>query len=538
MSGQGCFSVIIENGTVIDGTGSAPFRADIGITGGMISAVGNLHNAPAEFRIDASERYVCPGFIDVHCHTDVYSAYFPGAEGKIMQGVTTDVCGLCGESAAPIGKGWLGEYIARNENRLPEPMDAPIRDISFEEYLKETNDRGNTTNMAMFAGNSNLRIHAMGYEDRRASEKELDKMKAMLIRAMEEGSFGLSTGLTYVPSMFASTEELIELCKVIAPYGGIYNSHMRNEGNEVVESVKEVIEIAGQSGCHGHVSHLKVIGQKNHGKSAECLRLIDKANEEGVNITFDVYPYTAGSSSLRTLLPGWVLSHGFKENFAVLRDCRERILEDIKKDNWDNMILSCGYGNIFIGAAGNDSRYEGKSITQIARENGISEIDSVFRVLMDSQGEATMIYHALCEEDLTAFMESPYCMIGTDAFARCYDGPTSAGKPHPRNYGGFPRFIRRYLLEKKVYDLAEGIHRITGFAAKNFGLTGRGELRKDFVADVTVFNPDTICDIGDYIMPNQKPAGIDWVLIGGQPVVQAGVFTDLRFGRMLHSKRC
>lgn len=527
------YDIIIENGIIVDGTGEHPFKSDVGIREGYIKSIGDLSDVFANLRIDCKNRYVCPGFIDVHNHTDVYSASFPGAEGKIMQGVTTDICGLCGESATPIGKGWLEEYVKRNRNTLFSADYNCFREISFRNYLEETNLRGNTTNMAMFVGNSNLRINAMGYEDKNLSANELEIMKLMLSQAMQEGSYGLSTGLTYVPSMFAQTEEIIELCKVIAPYGGIYNSHMRNEGNEVVESVKEVIEIAQKSGCRGHISHLKVMGKKNHGKSVECLKFIDKANSEGINITFDVYPYTAGSTALSTLLPSWVVSKGFGDDFAVLRDGRESIFEDLQKDNWDNIILSCGYDNIYIGDARGNAKYEGKSITQIANENSISEMDAIFKVLVDSGGHATMIYYAISENDLRQFLKSPYCMIGTDAYARHYEGPTASGKPHPRNYGAFPKYIRKYLLDEKVISIEEGINKITGLAAQTFGIDKRGFIKAGFIADITVFNPKSIREVGNYNIPNIKPEGIDWVFINGRVAVQEGIFKDVRAGRML-----
>lgn len=527
------FDVIIENGTVIDGTGKEPIKSDIGVINGKIKSIGNLCTASAKVKIDASGQYVCPGFIDAHNHTDTYSRAFPGAEGKILQGVTTDICGLCGGSAAPIGAGCIDEYVNRNKNLLPQFVFNPIYPISFSEYIEEVGKRGNSTNMAMFVGNSNLRIHAIGYENRKASHEELEVMKKMLSQAMESGAFGLSTGLTYVPSMFASTDELIELCKAMVPYGGIYNSHMRNEGNSVIESVKEVIEIAERSGCHGHISHLKVMGRNNHGKSHECLKLIEEANREGINITFDVYPYTAGSCGLGTLLPDWVLSIGFEDDFAALIDNRDRIIKDMEKDDWDNISLSCGYNNIFIGNAGEFSQYEGKSIAQIAKENGISEIDAVFKVLADSKGQATMIYHALSEDDLIEFMKSPYCMIGTDAYARHYEGPSAAGKPHPRNYGGFPRYISRYVLNDSILNLEEGIYKITGLPAKTFNIAGRGEIKAGYIADITVFDPESITDTGDYETPNKKPKGVNWVLIDGQIVVKNGEFLDLRKGRMI-----
>lgn len=530
MSERPEFDVLIENGTVVDGSGGDPYVADVGISGGFIRALGDLGRARADARIDASGLVVCPGFIDAHCHTDTYAAAFPGAEGKILQGVTTDVCGLCGDSAAPIGSGFL-ELRRRSSSAIA----GPVEEITFGDYADRIDAQGNATNMAMFVGNGNLRVHAMGYENRPASSREMALMKGMLRDAMEAGAFGLSTGLTYVPSQFASTAELVELCKAIAPYGGIYNSHMRNEGARVEESVREVIEIARLGGCRGHISHLKAAGKGNFGKSTSCLRLIEEANRAGLNITFDVYPYTASSISLGALLPSWVLGERKGADFGFLEDpaIRRRISEDLGRDDWDNIILSCGYECIYISEANGCHRYEGKSLSEIAGELKISEFDAFLRVLVDSEGRSTIVYHAIDEGDLKAFLRSPYCVIGTDAFARHYTGPTAAGKPHPRNYGAFPRFLRRYVLEQKLMSLAEGIRKASGSTAEFFGLRDRGLVGVGYAADLLVFDQGTIGERGDYASPNVQPSGISHVLVDGKIVVRDGSFTGLRAGRMV-----
>ena len=362
-----------------------------------------------------------------------------------MQGVTTDICGLCGSSFAPIGRDGVEEYGLRNSDLLTKGLQNPFREITFKEFLDDTNHRGNATNMGMFVGNANLRLSFTQYEKRELTKEEMDKMKLMLHYSMEQGAFGLSTGLTYVPSMFSTTEELIELSKVIAQFKGIYNSHMRNEGNEVITSIEEVIRIVRESGCLGHISHLKILGRKNHGKSDKCLDIINNANSEGIKITFDVYPYNAGSTSLSTLLPSWVRSKGFDEDFSVFKEYRDRIIEDINKEDWDNLIISCGYENIFIGNSEGNPFYEGKSISQIAKALGFEEVDTLFKIIKDSNSQATMIYHAISDDDLKNFMKHPYCMIGTDAYTRHYVGPTAEGN-HPRNYGAFSRYIRKYIF--------------------------------------------------------------------------------------------
>ncbi len=526
------YSIIIENGTIIDGSGKAKYKADVGITDGIIKTVGNLQAEKADIRIDAEGLFVCPGFIDSHCHTDIgYAAEFPGVRGKLMQGVTTDVCGLCSTSYAPVGEGHLEEFLKRQSDVL-----AGIRkSMTVAEYIEETNKRGNSTNIAMFAGNANIRIHGVGYEDRAPSDEEMTKMKELLKSAMEDGAFGLSSGLTYVPSQFASTEELIELCKVIAPFGGMYNSHMRNEGNEVIKSVAEVIEIAEKSGCKGHCSHLKAAGSKNHGKVKECLRLIDEANQRGVDVSFDVYPYTAGSISLSAVLPQWILSQGFGDDFEVLKDLKniKRIEEDLKREDWENIVLQCGYDKINIGYADNLPQYEGKSISQIAKELNLTELEAMLKVIIDSKAQATIIYYIISEDDLRLLMKSKYCSIGTDAFARDYDGPTAGGKPHPRNFGGIPRFIKKYVLDEKLMSIEEGIYKITGLPAKMFKLPKRGLIKENMTADITIINPLALEDTCTYINPVSKPKGIDYVIIDGKIAADDGIFNDIRAGKAL-----
>jgi N-acyl-D-amino-acid deacylase len=511
--------VIIENGLIVDGKGGKAYPSDIGITGEKIELVGDLKNISAERNIDASGKIVCPGFIDAHCHTDAYAAYYPDAEGKLMQGVTSDICGLCGISAAPVGNGHLEEYRARNSGVIPEKRFRNISAISFGKYLEVINLQGNATNMALFVGNGNLRAHAIGYENIPSAAANLKAMKDMLQRSMDEGAFGLSSGLTYVPSMFASTDELVELCKVMRPWNGIYNSHMRNESDKVDVSIREVIEISERSGCRGHVSHLKVMGHKNHGRAEECLRLIENANKRGVPITFDVYPYTAGSTALKTLLPDWVLSREFGD-FSILNEERDKILDDFRKDNWDNIVLSCGYDAIVVSNAAGFEKYEGKNLLEIAMEMQKTPYDALAAVLRDTNGEADMIYHAMSEDDVQTFLKSRYCMLGTDSYARRYDGPTATGRPHPRNYGAFPRYIRRYLQNERFLALEEGIHKITALPARTFGLEKRGTLEVGNYADITIFDINAVKDTATWESPAQKPEGIDYVLVNGKIAVE------------------
>lgn len=511
------FDLIIEGGTIIDGTGESAFTGDIGVKGERIAQIGDLTEMTAKRRIKAKGFYVCPGFIDVHTHTDLHALLYPNAESKNMQGITTDIGGLCGICVAPKGNGEKGDL------------------YSLREYGEELEQSGNSTNLAMFVGNGNLRELLSDPNIKSPSNEDLEKMKGVLAQSMEEGAFGLSTGLTYVPSMHANIEELIELSKVVATYGGIYNSHMRNESESVVESVAEVIRIGSESGCHSHISHLKAMGDANSGKVKDCIALIDQANRKGLKITFDIYPYTAGSSGLKTLLPSWALDDQLELSEDRMLDQEDRILQDIQEGDWDCIIRNCGYENIVIGDGKSNPSYDGKSLYRLSEDLGISPIRVVFKILGDSGGEATMVYHAINEDDLQILMVHPSCMIGTDAFVRRFEGPSAAGKPHPRNYGAFPRYIQKYLLEEKKLPLEIGIRKITGLSADTFGIYQRGYLKPTYYADITVFDPLTIRETGGFLNPNSKPEGVIWVLVNGQIVVGDGKHLGISAGRLLKS---
>ena len=522
--------LLICGGSVADGTGAPARRADLRVAEGKITQIEEtIQPQQGERVISADGLIVCPGWIDAHCHTDMYALDVPDACGKIMQGVTTDVCGLCGDSPAPVGAGHLEEFRRRREYQLPGGRE--LEERTFSQYAESVNRQGNATNMALFVGNSNLWIHAVGYQNRRASQPEMDSMKKMLAESMEAGAFGLSTGLTYFPSQCISQEELIELCRVMAPYGGIYNSHMRNEGDHVLQAIQEVISIAAGSGCRGHISHLKVSGKRNHGKADACLELIHKARQVGIDITFDVYPYTAGSCGLRTLLPPEILEGGFDKSFLLapetLGQCRRRLLDS----DWDNLLQSCGEENITVVSGPEET--VGRSIADIAAAWQTDPAEAICRVLCRTGGQGCIIYHALWEEDLLTFLKDPLCSVGSDAFARNYTGPTAAGKPHPRNYGTFPRWIQRYAIEKKHFSLEEAIQKITSVPAEQFGLSGRGRLQVGGVADLTLFDPNTIREQGTFDFPNRPPKGIMYVILGGACSVEEGRYRGLCGGTLL-----
>ena len=526
--------LLIRGGIVIDGTGRPGFQADIRIRQGIIAEISpGLLQSENEQAVSAEGMIVAPGFIDAHCHTDMYAAEVPDACGKILQGVTTDVCGLCGDSPAPIGKDHLGEYRKRREYQLPGGR--PYRACTFQDYCCEMNRSGNATNMALFVGNTNLRVAAAGYRSGPADAAELEMMKSMLLESLEAGAFGLSTGLTYYPSGCSSEEELTALCRAAAPYGAIYNSHMRNESDRVEEAIGEVIRIAEKSGCRGHISHLKMTGKRNHGKAEHCLELIHEAAGKGIDISFDVYPYTAGSCGLATLLPPEVREKGSAKETLLSADTIRRCEARIRETDWDNLVLTCGEENILLSAG--PEELVGKTLKEISASLGISAPEAVLRVLAETSGQGSVIYHALSEKNLLLFMKDPLCSIGSDAFARNYTGPTAAGTPHPRNYGNFPRFLRKYVLEQKVFSMEEAVRKITGLPAAQFGLRGKGIIQTGIRADLTVFDPETIRETGNFLKPASPPEGIAFVIQNGRIAAESGRYTGIREGKILRPGR-
>lgn len=522
--------LLIRGGMVVDGSGSPGRPADIRVENGRITQIQpDLPPQNGERIISADGLIVCPGFIDAHCHSDMYALDVPGACGKVMQGVTSDVCGLCGDSPAPIGSGSLEEFRRRREYRLPGGRE--LEETSFAHYVEQINRLGTAANMALFVGNSNLWIHTVGYHNRRASAKELDTMGRMLAESMEAGAFGLSTGLTYFPSQCASQEELIAVCRYMAPYGGIYNSHMRNEGDHILKAIQEVIAIAAHSGCRGHISHLKISGKRNHGKADACLELIHQARRQGIDITFDVYPYTAGSCGLRTLLPPEILEGGFDAAYLLSPDTLRRCRARLQDTDWDNILQTCGADSVVVVSG--PQEVEGKSIAEITEQWDTDPAQAISRILSSTGGQGSIVYHALCDNDLETFLKDPLCSIGTDAFARNYTGPTAQGKPHPRNYGAFPRWIGQYVRQKHLFTLEEAIQKATSVPAGQFGLSHRGKLRIGDPADITVFDFQTIGERGTFMHPNRPPEGIRYVIVGGVCTVDGGTYREVRAGQVL-----
>jgi N-acyl-D-amino-acid deacylase len=393
-----------------------------------------------------------------------------------------------------------------------------------------------TCNTVHFVGHGTVRIAAMGFEEREPSPRELEEMKAMVDEAMRAGAIGISTGLIYPPAVFSKTEELIELTKVVAKYGGVYFSHIRGEAETLIEAMNEAIRIGEETGAPVHISHHKASGRAAWGKIKETLHLIELARNRGVDVSYDQYPYTAGMTSLVSLLPSWVHEGGMDKMLERLRD--ESVWTRVRSelDSGKGLLAGVGWQNVIVSSVRSESlkRIEGKNLSEIARLLGKPDEATALRdILLQEKGEVTMIVFSMDESDVEYAMRGRYQMVGTDSWSVCLTGPTSLGKPHPRFYGTYPRILAKYVREKGILTLEDAVRRMTSFPAQRIGLQDRGQLREGFYADIVIFDPETINDRATYEEPAQLPEGISTVLVNGGVVVDSGKLTDARPGRIL-----
>jgi len=520
------FDLLIKRGYIIDGAGNPWFRGDIGISDGRIKAIGDLSHYRGSKEIDAKGLTVTPGFIDMHSHSDFYILLNPYGESKIFQGVTTEVVGNCGSSAAPMDEK-LKAYRERYMRKLLGP-EFEFNWSSMGEYIDRVNERGASLNIIPLVGHGTIRSIVVGFEDRKPSEDELEEMCNLVGEAMEDGAWGLSTGLVYTPGCFADTDEIIALARVAAEYGGIYTSHIRGEGETLLDAVKEAIEVGRRANIPVEISHFKAHGRENWGKTRESLRLVEEARREGIDVTFDQYPYTASSTGLAALLPAWVREGGNDKMLERLRsvEVRERIKEDPKVSGreWDRIVLVY---------AEKHPEFSGRSIEDLANEVGKDVLDFVFDILIEEDGMVSIVMFAMCEEDVRRVMKSPYMMVGTDGSAISPRGILGRGKPHPRFYGTFPRILGHYVREERVLTLQEAVRKMTSMPAQKLGLRDRGLLREGMIADIVIFDADEIIDEATFTDPHRFPRGIHYVIVRGEIVVRKNQHTGALPGRAL-----
>ena len=524
--------VKIEGGTVIDGTGRGGSRTDIGVRDEAIVAVGDLSRENAGRTLNASGRVVAPGFIDMHSHSDWRLWGNRRAESKIRQGVTTEVVGNCGFSPAPTSVEFLDEMRAF-ALFIPSGMDFSWRSVG--DYLRAFDRDGTALNVVQLVGHGTLRVAAMGFARREPTAAELKTMQRLMTDAMNDGAWGLSTGLIYAPGSFATTDEIVTIAKSAARYRGFYASHIRGEGATLLDAVREAIEVGRQAQIPVQISHVKAAGRPHWGKVAEALTLIDAARAEGLDVMGDAYPYTASSTSLRTALPDWALEGGVSAMLERLQssDARERIRKDMERPGGHSIMDRMGWENVMIAWCPKRKDAEGKRVSQIAAERRLNPIDAVFELLRDADGVASMILFQLDEGDFRRAITHPAVMVGSDGSSLSISGEMSTGKPHPRSYGTFPRVLGHYARDERVLSLAEAVHKMTGLPARRLGLRDRGEIRPGAKADLVVFDAKRVADQATYEDPHRYPVGIEHVLVNGRFVIKDGEHTGSLPGRVL-----
>jgi N-acyl-D-amino-acid deacylase len=523
----------IEGAMVIDGTGRAGSRADVGVRGEQIAAVGDLSREPAGRVLNASGRVLSPGFIDMHSHSDWRLWANRRAESKVRQGVTTEVVGNCGFSPAPVSAPFV-EEMKRFALYIPTGMDFAWRSVG--EYLRAFDRGGTALNVVQLVGHGTLRLAAMGFARRPATATELTAMQRMLGEAMDEGAWGISTGLIYAPGSYATTEEIIEVARAAVRQRGFYASHIRGEGSTLLDAVREAIRIGREADLPVQISHVKASGRPNWGKVVDALALIDAARAEGQDVMGDVYPYTASSTSLRTLLPDWVLEGGVDEMLKRLEDAsvRGRIRREIEAPG-GGLVDRVGWDNVMIAWCPRRKEAEGRRIADIAAAAGLDPLDTVFALLRDGQGVASVILFQLDEADLRRALAHPHVMIGSDGSALAPHGELGRGRHHPRSYGTFPRVLGHYARDERLLSLPQAVHKMTGLPARRLGLRDRGVIREGAKADLVIFDPRTVGDVATYEAPHRYPRGIEHVLVNGRFVIRDGEHTGSLPGTLLRN---
>ncbi len=523
--------VLIRNGTVIDGTRGNRYKGDVGIRDGVISNVGIDIKTDSKLTIDARGMVCSPGFIDVHSHNDMSMLFDSRLQSMAYQGVTTSVIGNCGFSLAPITEDRIELMNQEIKGFLPPGQKLTPTWRTFGEYLDTLENIKSALNIATLVGFGTVRIAGgPAYENRPPTPEEIQSMKMLVGEAMQAGAFGMSTGLIYAPQIYAETAEIIELAQMVAQHGGLYFSHVRGEGETLVEAVNEMIDIVKRSGCRGgQIAHHKVAGRAFWGLSKKTLEIIAEANERGLQIACDQYPYNRGATSLITVLPPWVHEGGLEATLDRIKDSdvRQQIVSDIESgiNGWENIIREASWEGVYISFAKSDkwAGIEGLSLSDIAEARGYRiPFDMLFDLILDEKGEASMTIESMGEEDIRRIMQSPYTMIGSDGTGVSPSGVMSFGKPHPRYYGTYPRILGKYVREECVLSLEDAIWKMSGFPANQLGLSDRGFIREGMAADIVVFDPETVIDKATFMNPHQFPVGIHNVFVNGVEVILEG----------------
>ncbi len=524
---------LVTNGLILDGSGSPAYPGGVAVEDGRITDLGSIPAEGFDRVLDARGGVICPGFIDTHSHSDIEVFNDPSLAPKVMQGITTDILGQDGIAPAPL-PGAHVEAWQRNLAGLDGESDR--LDWSFgttDGYLRKLEANGCAINLGYLIPHGNVRMEVMGLGSDRAGAEQCRALRAVLRRELEAGGLGLSTGLVYVPCGYADQTELVALCREAAACNRPFVVHQRSESDWILESMRDILACGRDSGVAVHFSHFKLAGLYNADKFDRVLDLLDEAAREGIRVSFDQYPYTAGSTMLGVILPPWAHDGGTNKLLERLRDpaARARMIQDINSviPGWDNYVRYSGVENIYVSNVKTEANREviGKNLIEIGEMRGKSPLEAALDLLYQEDNAVGMYHFYGSEEHIKAFMARPEMNVCTDGLL--------GGEPHPRVYGTCPRVLGKYAREEKVFPLSEAVRKMTGRPAAVFGLKDRGLLKTGFYADITVFDPDTVRDRGTFGNPRQYPEGIHHVLVNGEPVVRDGRLQDVLPGRVLRA---
>lgn len=527
------YDIIIKNGKVIDGSGSPWFYADIAILNEKIEKIGKLDRCEAKIIINAKGRIVCPGFIDMHSHSDLLSIEKEVIESKITQGITTEVIGQDGIGPAPIPKeGFqiLNDSLSSFDGDCTSYLDWD----SVKEYLNRLRHSKISQNIIYLAPHGNIRLCIKGSDLGKASNDELLKMEYLIIQCIKEGASGVSSGLIYNPCCFADKRELIAICYAASKCGVPFMVHQQSEGDDIINSMKGLIEIAKITGVHLHFAHLKVCGKDNWDKIDEVINLIDKYRNEGIEITFDKYPYIAGSTKLSATLPIWVFRDGVEKLIENLKDnnIRLSIIEEMLngREGWDSIVKWAGWEGIYISflASDKNSKFIGKNIKEISELQGKNPEDTVLDLIAEEKNQVTMIDFITKEENIRKLLSHSAGVVGTDAIL--------LGKPHPRAYGSFPRILRKYVREENILSLEQMIRKMTSFPARICGIRDRGLIAEGYYADIVIFDYDNVNDRATFQESEQYCDGIEYVIVNGGITIKQGEVKETGRGKVLNHR--
>jgi N-acyl-D-amino-acid deacylase len=526
--------ILIKEATIVDGSLAPAYLGDISLEDGMIKEINDEGETPTDSFdevIDCRGLVAAPGFIDTHSHSDLKVLTDPNVLPKVMQGITTEVLGQDGLSMAPLPKQFIDTW-RKNIAGLDGESDGIDWEYeTTENYLKMIESVGPGVNESYLVPHGNVRMEAMGLDDRQPTVDEIKLMCDITRREMEAGCLGLSSGLIYTPCAYSKTQEIIELCKVVAEYDGVFVVHQRSEADTILPSMEEIIEIGRKSGVRIHYSHFKVCGKDNWDKLEDMLKLLDKAESENITVSLDQYPYVAGSTMLGIILPPWAHDGGTNELMKRLQNegLRARMKKDIQRGitGWDNFIQFAGIEGIFVTSVASDlnKNLVGKSLVEIGEIKGKDPLDATFDLLLEEKNAVGMV-------DFYGTEEAVIKILKRKEMNACTDG-LLAGKPHPRVYGSFPRILGKYVREEKVLTLEEAVYKMTYKAATAMNIKNRGLLKAGYYGDITIFNPNTVIDMGTFVDPIKYPKGIEYVLVNGEIAVKNGKHTGRRAGKVI-----